>query len=327
MKTPHDYATARDLSYSTVTRRLRSGQVTGRKVGRRWNVLDSPDPRLAMLRSMPYEDYEREPGVRWSHLKEMRTSPLHYLVRTQTPRDDTTSMVGGRAAHAATFEPDLFEAEYVVFDGPKRQGKAWEEFAVEHARQTILRPAERVTALRIAEAVRAHGPAAEILAEGSAEQVVTWTDLETGIGCKARLDWVTPPNVGILADLKTGADISDHGFGRAAGRYCYHGQLADHVGGLEVATGIAYQPVIIAVENGDVRDVRVVDVTGAELTAGQELVRALLDRLAECIRTDSWPGQFPERSKLQLPPWELFEGDNDLTDLGIAFEVRGGTHD
>lgn len=261
------------------------------------------------LQRMSYAEYEAVPGVRWSHLKEMRTSALHYLTHAQ--KESTPSQVLGTAAHYAVFEPDLFDLECVVYE-EKRNSNAWKAFAAEHAQQTILRPAERDTALRIAEAVRTHGPAAEILAAGEAEQVVTWTDAETGLGRKARLDWVTPPSVGILADLKTAADIGDTMFGRAAGRYCYHGQLVDYASGLQVETGIPYQPVIIAVENDEPYDVRVADVTGAELSAAEMLVRDLLDRLAECIATDSWPGQFPERGKLNLPPWELYDEDYEL---------------
>jgi len=263
------------------------------------------------LQTLSYADYEDLPGLRWSDLKEMRISPLHYLYRIQTPREDTASMALGRATHSAVFEPELFESDYIVYPNA-RNSNAWKTFAAEHDISTILRPAERESALRIAEAVRAHGPAAEILAEGIAEQAVTWTDPETGIPRKARLDWVTPPSVGILADLKTAKDIGDITFGRAAGRYCYHGQLVDYVSGLQLETGAAYQPVIIAVESHEPYDVRVAEITGAELTTGEELVRELLDRLAECIASYSWPGQFPDRGKLQLPSWELFDEDNEL---------------
>jgi PDDEXK-like domain of unknown function (DUF3799) len=264
---------------------------------------------------MTYAEYEGVSGVRWSHLKEMRTSPLHYRVRSQKEREDTPSMALGRAVHSAVFEPELFETEYVVCD-LNRNSNDWKAFRAEHDPERILKPAERENALRIAEAVRAYPEAAEILAVGQAEQVVTWTDPGTGIGRKARLDWVTPPDVAVLADLKTAADIGDNMFGRAAGRYCYHGQLVDYAIGLEIETGVHYQPVIIAVENNDVNDVRVADVTGAELSVAENLVRDLLDRLAECIATDSWPGQFTERGKLNLPPWDLFQ-DDQTTEIEV----------
>jgi len=230
-------------------------------------------------------------------------------------------MVLGRAVHTAVLEPELFETEYVVCD-LNRNSNDWKAFKAAHDPERILKTADHDKALRIAQAVRAHPAAREILAAGEAEQVVTWTDPDTGIARKARLDWVTPPAVGILADLKTAADISDNMFGRAAGRYCYHGQSVDYATGLFIETGVPYVPTIIAVESCEPYDVRVADVVGAELTAAQNLVRDLLGRLAECLQADSWPGQFPERGKLNLPPWELFE-DNDISDLGMNLEVRG----
>jgi hypothetical protein len=266
------------------------------------------------MQRMSYAEYVQLPGVRWSHLKEMCTSPLHYKVRSQKESPDTPSQVLGRAVHAAVFEPELFEAEFVVCD-LNRNSNAWKEFRAQHDPEKILKPAERENALRIAQAVRRDPDAAEILAVGAAEQVITWTDPGTGIARKARLDWVSP-DLRILADLKTAADISDNGFGRAAGRYLYHGQLVDYAGGLLIETGIHYQPVIIAVENNDVNDVHVKDVTGAEFAKAQELVRDALDRLAECLATDTWPGQFAGRSKLNLPPWDLWD------DAAVSGEIE-----
>lgn len=265
------------------------------------------------LQRMTYREYELVPGVRWSRLKIMRTSPLHYLRYEETP--STPSQDLGTAVHFAVFEPELFDAECVTSDLNRNSNdfKAWR---VEQAGKLILKTGQRDEALRIGEAVRAHGPAAEILVAGEAEQTMTWTDPETGILRKARPDWITPPGLAILADLKTATDIGDAMFGRAAGRYCYHGQLVDYRGGLYVETGVLYQPVIIAVENHEPYDVRVADITGAELTAGENVVRDLLDRLAECIATNSWPGQFPERGKLNLPPWELFD-DDQTTEIEV----------
>lgn len=261
------------------------------------------------LQRMSYAEYDLVTGVRWSRLKSMRTSALHYFSYEETP--STPSQDLGTAVHYAVFEPEIFDAECLTSDLNRNTNefKAWR---AANAGKLILKTAQRDEALRIGEAVRAFDPAAEILAAGQAEQALTWTDPRTGISRKARPDWVTPPDVAILADLKTAADISDNMFGRAAGRYCYHGQLVDYVNGLEVETGVRYQPTIIAVENHKPFDVRVADITGEELDAAENLVQDALDRLAECIATDSWPGQFPERGKLNMPYWELHDEDNEL---------------
>jgi len=265
-----------------------------------------------MIQRMSYAEYVDVPGVRWSHLREGKTSFLHYKVRSQTHRPDTPSTVLGRQVHAAVFEPELFDAEFVVCD-LNRNSNDWKAFKAAHDPEKIMKTAERENALRIAEAVRSDPDAAEVLAlPGQAEQVITWTDPETGIKRKARMDWVTAPDLHVVTDLKTAADISDNGFGRAAGRYCYHGQLIDYAGGMYVETGVPYDALIIAVENTDVADVRVIEIVGAELDAAEQLDRRLHDQLAQCLRTDTWPGQFSGRSKLNLMPWDLWDDDDEL---------------
>jgi hypothetical protein len=275
------------------------------------------------MQRMSYAEYLTVPGVRFSHLKKLRTSELHYRHAVSEDESESTPSTSlGTAAHAAIFEPELFEAEYVVCD-LNRNSNDWKAFKAEHDPEKILKSVEREAALRIAEAVRSNPQAAEILGlPGQSEQVLTWIDPETGIQRKARLDWVTPPDVGVLADLKTAADIGEMAFGRAAGKFCYHGQAVDYTGGLYVETGAEYRPTLIVVENKPPFDVGVLDVIGAEFDAGLRLVRDLHDRLAKAMASGSWPGQYPQRSKLNLPSWELFE-DNDISDLGMNLEVRG----
>jgi hypothetical protein len=131
------------------------------------------------IQRMSYAEYVGVPGVRWSHLRELKTSPLHYSVRSQTEHPDTPSTVLGRQVHAAVFEPELFETEYVVCD-LNRNSNDWKAFKAEHDPEMIMKTAERDNALRIAEAVRADPDAADVLAlPGEAEQVVTWTDPTT----------------------------------------------------------------------------------------------------------------------------------------------------
>ena len=74
----------------------------------------------------------------------------------------------------------------------------------------------------MAEAVRARPAAAAALEGGRVELPVTWTDVETGIECKGRLDCITTRFV----DLKTTVDASPRAFAASAVKYSTHAQVA-----------------------------------------------------------------------------------------------------
>jgi hypothetical protein len=70
--------------------------------------------------------------------------------------------------------------------------------------------------------------------------LVFWVDKETGVYCKARPDHVHPIDARTvqLLDLKSTADESPQGFGRAAARLGYHRQAVHYTAGFEAATGL-----------------------------------------------------------------------------------------
>ena len=251
---------------------------------------------------MDFKTYGEIRAVNWSTLKEMRKSPRHYLHRLQNPLKDTPRLGLGRGTHTAVFEPDRFLLDYVLWDGDRR-GKAYTAFCEQHPAQTILKVEEYETCLAMRDAVRSHpvaGPA--LTPPGEAEKVLTWTDEETGIACKARLDWW---RVGLLADLKTTADIDRDRFAANAYRMGYHGQMAFYRAGL-AANGLdAPPPRIIAVEAAAPHDVAVFGLDDDALYAGELEVRDLLARVAAGRFSGQWPGRYPEEAPLSLPRWAM----------------------
>ncbi len=57
--------------------------------------------------------YADIPGLNWSSLKLIATSPLMLKHRADNPRKDTPALARGRAIHCAILEPALFESAYV----------------------------------------------------------------------------------------------------------------------------------------------------------------------------------------------------------------------
>ena len=128
----------------------------------------------------------------------------------------------------------------------------------------------------------------------------------------------------MLADVKTTGSVDPRKFGRLAGAMLYHGKMAFAAMGLRELGRPVERVTIIAVEQSAPHDIGVFDIDAAALYSSEEMVCGLLQRLKECRRRRSWPGRCENTQVLDLAPW-LFESDNDLSGLGIAFQTVGGT--
>jgi hypothetical protein len=262
---------------------------------------------------MTFAEYAALPRVNFSTLKAMRRSPKHYQHRLANPLEDTSRLAFGRAVHTAVLEPDRLPLEYAVFFGERRAGKEWAAFCEQHPDQTILKRDEYESCLAVRDAVRAHPVASALLRSGEAEQTILWTDTETGIECKARIDWLGAAG---LVDLKTTADVDARLFGATAARFSYHGQLAFYLAGLR-ANGIDVPAKIIAVETEAPCDVAVFGIDEGVLYAGEVEVTTLLRRVADCRERNEWPGRYVGEEPLRLPAWCFESSDDDATGLDL----------
>lgn len=264
---------------------------------------------------MTWDEYQALDAVNASTLKWMRKSPKHYQWRLSHPPEETDAMKLGRAAHCVVFEPDRFPIEYVFWTGGVRRGKDWDAFREAHVGQTILRLDEYAACLSMRDAVRAHPEAAPLLATGQAEHVIQWTDADTGLACKARLDFLGPE----LLDLKTTNDLERGRFESTSARIGHHVQLAFYGMGLR-ALGLDRPITVIGVESQEPYDVGVFSLTEDVLWAGEEEARALLAKVAAGRFSGQWPGRYPTRTDFSLPGWAFpqpLAGDDDEDVAGI----------
>lgn len=278
-----------------------------------------------MLRGLPYSEYAALPGVRFSTLRHVDLSPLHYRHALANPPADTDALRLGRITHAAILTPDEppEDLPVVVYPGIRR-GKNWEAFKAEHAGETIVSESERAearaqfdTARRVRAAVHANPRANALLRSGEGEVSVTWS--EGDILCKARLDWVTPS--GGHAEVKTTRSIHKRAFAADFARRNYHVQIALHGMGLRAAcvsnTGADVLPIVIAIESSPPHDVAVYRIGYDTLEAGERKVREWLDAIARCEASGRWPGvDGGEVLDLRMPGWAL-DDDVDVPEIKI----------
>lgn len=254
-------------------------------------------------------DYQKLDAVNWSSLKHMAKSPKHYKWAKENPREDTVGLLKGRGTHTAVLEPERFLLDYALFKGKVRRGKEWDAFKELHKEENILKPNEYQHCMVVAKAVHAHPAASAILKVAKREETISWIDEETGLHCKARLDLIWDG----LGDLKGVRSVHPRALPSEVARMMYHGQLAFYREGVRVTTGKNMRCYLICAEHAAPHDVVVREIDEDGLYAGWEMVRLLLNKVAECKAANRWPGLSDEIETLQLPAWVWPEDEQVLS--------------
>ena len=254
------------------------------------------------IEAMTFAEYRAAKGVNLSRLKHMEVSPRKYAVN---PGKDSKPLALGRGIHSAVLEPDKFAEEYVVW-GTRRAGKKWEEFVALNPGKEIINRTEFETIARCAESVRRHPVAGAYLNEGVAEQAVFWTHEPTGLECKSLIDWNRD---GLLLDLKSARDVSKRGFGNSASSYDYFAQLSFYAQALKSVDGRDRKVAIVAVETSSPFDVVAYTIADEWLELGRRRYESWLEKLAECIESDCWPGVSDSEVPLAPADWYVNQFD------------------
>lgn len=225
----------------------------------------------------------------------------------------------GRAVGCATLEPDRFAKTYICAPDfgylmkhdasgtTKEQGaenrKRRDAWVSEHKNIICLTNKQWRDVTGMAKSMRSHPRVAALLeAGGRAEVTVRWKDPETSLECKARWDLWTEAFSNIL-DLKSTRDARQDQFSRDCERYGYHEQAAMYVDGA-IVLGIDPSPFLFGVikkSHPYLRAVYGLDDDAIEL--GRRRIRRRMQRFADCIDSDVWPGLDEAILAISLPRW------------------------
>ena len=263
--------------------------------------------------------YREIDAVNISTLKRMAVSPMQYVHDLAHPPDATTTMDRGNVSHILSLQPERARDLVAVFNGVRRAGKEWDRFQEENANKLIVRADEYADSETAAAAVRSHVLVSQYLDAGEAEKVLTWTDKETGLKCKSRLDWLSHSFPAIL-DLKFTNNIDARLFGMTAARLGYHLQAAFYTIAA-AASGLGdLEFKIVAVQADPPHDVVVFHVDEDAMWAGEQECRRLLRMVAECRASGRWPGRYQGEQVLRLPSWAYGETTDDDDATGLDLE-------
>tara|TARA_R110000751_G_scaffold37461_2_gene90825 strand:+ start:425 stop:1225 length:801 start_codon:yes stop_codon:yes gene_type:complete len=253
------------------------------------------------------KEYRAAPGLNYSNFKHIGKSPLHYQHQLTAPHKDLPAWVMGRLIHLLTFEPFQFEAAYMVWDGRKdKRTKAYKEALEEAAGREVVTPAEHERALVVAKRITAHPTMRALLArpDVQCEKPLFWDEAPVG-PCKGKPDlYVVEGGHHLMMDLKTFNSTDGHQLQMAAFKFGWHLQMAHYLSGLAHIHGIPtkVEAYLFVAEQEAPHDVRCFKWSNESLELAFNERQRLLDLLAECTKTNTWPGR-GDFGELSPPRW------------------------
>jgi hypothetical protein len=276
---------------------------------------------LGIVYDMPAEQYHAVEALSATGLRLLARSAWHYKHRIST--EPTPAMLRGTLAHCAVLEPNAMAERYVVVpaDAPRRPTAAqwaakkpsdesraamewWTDFKDHAASRQIVSAADYAITQMQLQAIACEPTIAEILSEGAGEVSVFWVDEESGVYCKARPDWMRRRDSITLLDLKSTADESPSGFGRAAARMKYHLQRAHYVAGVQAISGVKVDEFVFCAVSSAPPVLAVPYVLTDELKEqADDERRELIDLYARCQRENTWPAYGTGLQILDFPAY------------------------
>lgn len=265
---------------------------------------------------MTEAEYRSHPAISRSELWKMNDSPEKFLFNKENKEDATPALIFGQAVHALLLQPETFDSEFAVAPSVDRRTKdgktAYAAFQAQAAGKTVLTQEDYNTALAMVEAARKVPIVGQLLDGGEHEMSYFWTDEDTGVECKARLDCTI--NFGddlYVIDYKTTADASTDAFIRSVLKYGYDFQGAMYCEAVQKGAGVKPSGfILIAQEKEPPYSVNIFILTAELIEHGYDTFRRLLGTYKLCKETGNWFGYMgPDCiiNELALPKWAKSE--------------------
>jgi len=237
--------------------------------------------------------------VRFSRLKLMARSPLHYAAATV---EETMAMEVGSAVHSLVLGGQRVTIWDKVSDKGNpcpRRGKDYEAFEADNHGALILTPGEYDSATAIANAVKANRLAMKAL-DGDLEQECTWRFGKRQ--CAGRMDAIAFDGV---TELKVSNTADPARFIWHALKMGWLSQGVWYLDGLAAGGRLLEHVRIVAVEPKPPYAVTVFRLSANTIDQARRTYRGWFERLLVCERNDEWPPYAQSEVELDVP-------DNDV---------------
>lgn len=238
----------------------------------------------------------------------LNTCPAKLKHEIDNPPEPTNALDVGSAAHEWLLEGETWPLRHGVlpedYHGSTKIGKALVA-DIEAAGRRPIKWSEFETIKAMVKTLREHPYAGAAFANGKPEQSLFWSDDDSGLRLRARLDWL--PNRGtIFADYKTTRSADPAHIQKAMYDFGYHQQAEWYLAGIR-AVGICTKPQFLLVfQEKEPPYLITCVVPDADAIAWAEVQnRKARHIFAECIRTGKWPAYVDDVTTLGLPPYGI----------------------
>ena len=299
--------------------------------------------------NVTYEEYRSWAGINNSVLWRLKSrSPMHCKDYVDNPPAPSDALRIGAALHIQILEPQEFDKRFLVI--PKmnmatKDGKAEFESYVsslafsktitvsqcdqmldaKSGKRELLIQALAMAGITVLDQAELDGLEAMHAAlkqqeaykyitgrqDADTELAIVWDDEETGIRCKAKLDYVNRDQC-IITDLKSNAggdftNLTPDKFRRSVEQHGYYQQAAMYADGWQAITGDLCSFLFIAVEKESPYCACAYEASDNMLAAGRNSYREALKQWKQCVETDTWAGYNDGKIVLLEPSRWLME--------------------
>lgn len=259
----------------------------------------------AGIYDMPEDEYHAHPALSVSAAKKLLppSCPAIFDYERTAGQKHRREFDFGHAAHLVVLGsgPELHVVNADNFQTKAARAERDEAYA----RGAVpLLPDEFDTVQNMATALRQHPLTAELFAEGGlAEQSLFWTDPDSGVPCRARLDWLSHR----IVDYKTTTDVSPAAISRAVEKFGYHMQAAWYLDGAALLDLVAPDAEFLFVfqDKNPPHLVTVVDLDDIALKVGGERNRLAREVYRDCTKAGVWPTYSNDIERISLPAYAL----------------------
>lgn len=265
-------------------------------------------------------DYHAHPALSASQMKKLLPPSVPAIFKHERDQGQQNKPVFnfGRAAHAELLGigSEMVVVQKVARDKTVQDAGDYDtKSAKEHAAEIlaegktpILRHEIQIIKDMVA-AVRADRLASSLLApsDGTPEASMFWSDTETGVDLRGRIDFLRKPGASgrlLLPDYKTAQSADPREFASASARFGYPISAANYIDGLlelDYASDIEFL-FVVQMKTAPYL-VSVIGITVDDLKRGRDLKRKAIHTFKTCTERDEWPGWSSEVHYPDLPVW------------------------
>lgn len=230
----------------------------------------------------------------------------HPRLNLNYEHEDAEKFDIGKAAHSLMLGDP---ADFAIIDADNWRTKDAKEMRerayVAHKIPLLVEQWKRVTQMVAAGRVQlqAHYDASDAFTKGTPEQTLIWQD--SGIWCRARLDWLPDDRTKHFDDYKSTADSADpDSWQRTAFNIGFDIQAAFYRRGIR-ALGLAEKPRFrfIVQETAEPFCLSAIDLSPSAVDLGERKVEEAINRWRWCLQNNKWPGYPAHTCTIDTPNW------------------------